>query len=382
VILVAWAAAIALAQTSPLIVDGYRPVRCAARLPYAGPPRRDPPALPASAPISTAPLPAATAKRLDAAFDRILSATAARAISVTVATANGSWSSDRTPADRPALYWASAGKTFIAVVILQLVEEKRLSLDAAIEDFVPGVPNGRAITIRDLLQHSSGLYSANEDAAARAAPRWRSAAENIAIAGRHGAMFCPGAAWRYSNTNYDLLGLVIEKVDGRDYRSAIESRILHPLGLTTLKVPGSGDAADGIAPPITAQTGAGPAIKPGWAGAAGPIAGSAKDMARFWAALLGGNVLKPATVAEMFGTLYPMFDAGQFYGLGVMTVDVPSTPAQTWIGHFGGAPGANAVVAYSIERRAFVAVALTGDSSAAAAANALFHALDEPPPVP
>ena len=192
-------------------------------------------------------------------------------------------------------------------------------------------------------------------------------------------MFCPGAAWRYSNTGYDLLGMVIEKVDGRDYRNAIEVRIIRPLGLTTLKVPGPGDAEDGIAPPITAQTGAGPAIKPGWPGAAGPIAGSAGDIARFWGALLGGKLLKPATVSKMFGTLYPMFDAGQYYGLGVMVVDVPSSPAQTWIGHFGGAPGANAVVAYASERRAFVAVALTGDGSAAAAANALFHALDEVP---
>jgi len=248
-------------------------VRCAARVPYTGPPLRGPLVLPATSAASDAALPAPTAKRLDAAFDRIQSATAAQAISVAVVTANGSWSSERAPADRPALYWASAGKTFIAVVILQLVEEKRLSLDAVIEDFVPGVPNGRAITIRDLLQHTNGVYSANEDATARKAPRWRSAADSVAIAARHGAMFCPGAAWRYSNTGYDLLGMVIEKVDGRDYRSAIESRILRPLGLTTLKVPGSGDAADGIAPPITAQTGAGPAIKPGWAGAAGPIAG-------------------------------------------------------------------------------------------------------------
>lgn len=378
-ILAAWAAAIALSQASPLIVDGYRPVRCAAHMPYAGPPRRDPPVLPATFAAGNAPLPVATAKRLDAAFDRILSATGAQAISVTVVTSDGSWSRERAPADRPALYWASAGKTFIAVAILQLVEEKRLSLDAVIEDFVPGVPNGRAITIRDLLQHTSGLYSANEDAAARKAPRWRSAAESVAIAARHGAMFCPGAAWRYSNTGYDLLGMVIEKVDGRDYRSAIENRIVRPLGLSTLKVPGPGDAEDGVAPPITAQAGTGPAIKPGWPGAAGPIAGSAKNMSGFWAALLGGKLLKPATVSEMFGTLYPMFDAGQYYGLGVMVIDVPSSPAQTWIGHFGGAPGANAVVAYAIERRAFVAVALTGDGSAAAAANALLHALDEVP---
>ena len=197
-ILAAWAGAIALAQASPLIVDGYRPVRCTARMPYAGPPRRDSPALPAIIAAGSAPLSAPTQKRLDTAFNRILSATGAQAISVTVATAEGSWSMERAPVDRLALYWASAGKTFIAVVILQLVEEKRLSLDAAIEDFVPGVPNGRTITIRDLLQHTSGLYSANEDAAARKAPQWRSAAASVAIAARHGAMFCPGAAWRYS----------------------------------------------------------------------------------------------------------------------------------------------------------------------------------------
>ena len=181
---------------------------------------------------------------------------------MTVVTADGSWSRERAPVDRPALYWASAGKTFIAVVILQLVEEKRLSLDAVIEDFVPGVPNGRAITIRDLLQHTSG---------STAPMRMRRRARRYDGGRQRRCRHCcaawrdvlSGAAWRYSNTGYDLLGMVIEKVDGRDYRSAIEARIVRPLGLSTLKVPGPGDGEDGIAPPITAQTGAGPPSSPG-----------------------------------------------------------------------------------------------------------------------
>ena len=121
-------------------------------------------------------------------------------------------------------------------------------------------------------------------------------------------------------------------------------------------------------------------IEPAWAGAAGPAVGSAGDMARVWAALLGGKLLKQDSVQTMFGKLYPMFDAGSFYGLGAMAVEVPDTNGtkSLWLGHLGGAPGASAIVAYSVEDAAIVAAALTGDGPAAATANLLLRQARSP----
>lgn len=102
------------------------------------------------------------------------------------------------------------------------------------------------------------------------------------------------------------------------------------------------------------------------------------DMARFWAALLSGRLLEPATTAQMFRTLYPMFDAGTFYGLGTMVFDIEGAGHRNlWLGHAGGTPGGGALVLYSPEDQAVVAVALTGDGPAPAVANTLLKALRE-----
>jgi len=195
-------------------------------------------------------------------------------------------------------------------------------------------------------------------------------AGRLAIVRRHGAMFCPGERWRYSNTGYALLGAIIEKVDGRPYGDAITERIIKPLGLRSMRAIRPGEAADDVSALISAKE---KPIEPAWAGAAGPIAASADDMTRFWAALLGGRLLKPDTVQAMFAAAYPMFDAGTFYGLGVMVFEVPQPDGTKalWLGHAGGTPGASAVVAYSPADKTFVAVALTGDGSATATANLL-----------
>jgi D-alanyl-D-alanine carboxypeptidase len=100
-------------------------------------------------------------------------------------------------------------------------------------------------------------------------------------------------------------------------------------------------------------------------------------MVAFWRALLGGQLLKPPQVEAMFATLYPMFDTGTFYGLGVMAMDAPESAggATVWLGHAGGASGVGAMALYSPADRAFVAVALTGDGSATATANLLLKQL-------
>jgi len=352
----------------------YKPANCSTRAPYVGQ-LREGVVVPPPAMVPEAALDPAVTARLDAALTMIRAKTGAPAVTAAIGIeSKGLWTGG--DAAKPILFWASAGKTFTAVVVLQLVQEGKIALDDPVSRWVKAVPNGDVVTVRDLLAHSSGLFSANEDVKAHADPRYRAPAETLGIARRHGAMFCPGANWRYSNTGYDVLGEIVRIVDHRPIDEAIAARIIAPLGLKTLRALAPGGGANGVAPLVSKQE---KPIDPSWAGAAGPIAGSAGDMIRFWSALLDGRLINPPLTAAMTATLYPMFDKGTFYGLGAMVFDVPDGNKRLlWIGHAGGTPGASALVAYSPGDHAFVAVALTGDGSAVASANALLKALGGP----
>ena len=366
-----------LATAGPADAQEYRPVSCAARQTYQGRPLRSAvePLVDGTLPIDA--LPAATAAGLDRTFDAMRNAAKADVLNVAVGRlGEGVWS--RTSAGGKRLWWASAGKSFVAVVVLQLVEEGKLSLGDAVSRWIKQIPNGDAVTVRDLLAHTSGLFSANEDRRVRARPRYLSLDETVTILQRHGAMFCPGANWRYSNSGYDLLGAIVEAVDRRSLQEAIEARIVGRLGLSTIVTLRPGHPAPDVAKPVSARE---VPTDLSTIGAAGPIAGDAADMVRFWSALLSGRLLRPATVSAQFQLLYPMFDPGTYYGLGVMVLEVDDGGRHdVWLGHAGGGPGASAMLAYSPADRAFVAVALTGDGPAAAVANGVLKSLRTLPP--
>lgn len=358
-----------LATTAAHAAD-YKPVHCTVRQPYVGRPLHTgvtvapPDAVPETA------LNPATAARLDAALALIRAKTGAPVLTAAAGVVGiGLW----TGGDSVPLFWASAGKSFTAVVILQLAREGKLSLDDPVSRWVNDVPNGDVVTVRDLLSHTAGLFSANEDRKAHANPHYRGPAETLRIARRHGAMFCPGANWRYSNTGYDLLGEIVRIIDRRPIDQAITARIIAPLGLKSLRALPPGDGAPGVAPLVSAKE---TPIDPSWAGAAGPIVGSAGDMIRFLAAVMDGRLVGRPLTAEMTATLYPMFDPGTFYGLGAMVFDVADGDERlVWIGHAGGTPGASALMVYSPADHAFVAVALTGDGSAVPSVHVLLQAL-------
>lgn len=350
----------------------YRPVQCAARRGYEGRALHAPVDASLAAPLVEAPLSGDVESRLDAAFAEAQRHTLSPPMSVAVARlGEGLWHRTEAPGDQ-ILWWASAGKTFTAAVVMQLADEGKLSLDDPISRWIEDVPNGRAATIRDLLQHTSGLFSANEDPAWRAAPRAMTMAEMMAILKRHGAMFCPGQHWRYSNSGYSLLGEVIRAVDGRPWHEAVTARIIAPLGLKSLRALAPGDV-ERVVVGATAQSAV---TRADWPGPAGSVVGRAEDMARFWAALLEGRVVRPETRDLMFRALYPMFDGGTFYGLGTMVYDVPDRDGRLFmLGHGGGAPGASAIVGYSPKDRAIVAVAVASDAPAPAVANLMLRAL-------
>jgi D-alanyl-D-alanine carboxypeptidase len=235
----------------------------------------------------------------------------------------------------------SVSKTFLATVVLQLAAERRLSLDDTVERWLPGVvPDGGGITLRQLLNHTSGIYDYTD--AMGLSPvtwlpqRYRSwePAELVALATAKPPMFPPGADWAYSNTNYVLLGMVVEEVTGRPYAAEIERRIIRPLGMRDTESPGertviTGPHAHGYLPagagePVDVTT-----MNPSIAGAAGDMISSTADLNRFLRALLTGRLLPPAQLDAMTTTV-----PGPDYGLGLRATTL--TCGVTVYGHGGG----------------------------------------------
>lgn len=317
----------------------------------------------------------AVRQELQMAFEKGLAASPqARSVAVTLtAPEGGSWSASRYAADdapSALFHWGSAGKMFTAAVILQMVEERRIRLEDRIATWTPSVPNAQAITIEHLLTHTSGLFSANEDLQVRRKRRPLSFDEQVDVLKRHGAMFCPGERWRYSNSGYAVLGRIIELVDRKTYAQSVQDRIVRPLGLKQTVILGPGVPPPAMAKIISpTKERSLDAFAPGPAGA---VVASPPDMIRFLQAYLDGELTPSFPASRLLERAYPGFDDGASFGRGVMLYDVPDTPRPVYlIGHAGGGPGVNAIVAWSPPERAFIAAALTGGGSSMAFANVL-----------
>ncbi len=232
----------------------------------------------------------------------------------------------------------SATKPFVATVILQLVAEHRLALNDTVAKWLPGVVrgngnNGRDITIRELLQHTSGIYDYTDalpylqSRQGYLAYRFRSAKPEqlVAIAMRHRPLFRPGTSWQYSNTDYILLGMIIKKVTGQHWTQEVYERIIRPLGLRHTFMLGSwpylpaphADAYQQFAPSgqLTNTT----VANYTWADAAGEIVSTPDDLDRFFRAIVTGRLLPRAQLAEMETTVPTQGEDGLLdrYGLGL-----------------------------------------------------------------
>ena len=243
----------------------------------------------------------------------------------------------------------SLTKTFVATVVLQLAAEHLLSISDTVSRWLPGlVPGGAGITIRELLQHTSGIYSYTNDPGFLQAlfsdPTrvWRPA-ELVRIAVAHPPVFPLGTSLAYSNTDYVLLGMIIQAATGHPVGQQLQARIFTPLGLRDTYLPYANPHlrtpyAHGY---LLGQPGAtGPAdatvFGPSWAGAAGGIVSTAADLARFYTALLSGKLLPAAQLQQMMTTIPIPMGQGVGYGLGVESVPLPCGTA--W-GHTGDFPG-------------------------------------------
>ncbi|MFJ3307137.1 serine hydrolase domain-containing protein [Streptomyces sp. NPDC086549] len=228
----------------------------------------------------------------------------------------------------------SVTKTFSAVVLLQLADEHRLTLDAPVNRYLPGLLPDDRITVRHVLSHRSGLYDYTNDMFAQSVSGFE-AVRNKVFTYRQLVNLslgkpltnAPGAAYSYSNTNFVVAGMLIEKITGHAVRTEYENRIFKPLNLRDTfyvhpdrKIPGryargylTPDTAGAALVDATEQTAS-------WAQSAGAIISSTRDLNTFFSALLGGRLTSSARLAEM--ERWTRVNSTTAYGLGLRRRDL------------------------------------------------------------
>lgn len=246
----------------------------------------------------------------------------------------------------------SVTKTFTATTVLQLVGENRIQLDDPIEKWLPGLIQGNGydgnqITIRQLLNHTSGIaeYLKSKDADIMNAKKTYTAEEIVKIGLSLPPDFSPGKGWLYSNTGYVILGMLIEKITGNSYAEEIEKRIIEPLDLSNTFLPGNSPVIPGknhargyMKIDETSELKDMTYYNPSLANSAGDMISNADDLNKFFSFLLGGKLLKERELKEMLTTV-PIEGkgVGDGYGLGIYETKLPNG-VSVW-GHGGAIPG-------------------------------------------
>ncbi|MFE3856854.1 serine hydrolase domain-containing protein [Streptomyces griseorubiginosus] len=243
----------------------------------------------------------------------------------------------------------SVTKTFTAVVLLQLVDEKKLKLDAPVDRYLPGLLPDDRITVRQVLGHRSGLYDYTNDMFARTVPGFEAVRkrvftpeELVKLSLRKPRTNAPGAKYSYSNTNFVVAGMLVEKLTGNPVRTEYQNRIIEPLKLRdTLYVhPGTkipGRFARGYLTPDQAGAPLVDATEQtvSWAQGAGALISSTRDLNTFLSALLQGRLTSAAQLAQMEKWLPA--GTGQAYGLGLRRRDLSC--GVSVYGHTGAVQG-------------------------------------------
>jgi len=274
---------------------------------------------------------------------------------------------------------ASNTKTMTAAVVMQLAQENKLSLDDPVWKYVPGVPNGDNITIAQLLEMRSGLYNYTNDPIISAtidtdpAKVW-TPAELLAIAFAHPPNFPPGKEYEYNNTNYAILGLVAEKVDGKPLAQVMHDRLFGPLSMQDTELPASnvntipepyshgylyGSSSVALvgeprySPEVQTAARAGTLLPKDYtdvnhsnAAAAGGVISTSDDLATWIKALVAGRVLDPTYQRRWLDSLKPENPGkpkGQKYGYGIAQL---SWGPNTIYFHGGETPGYNSKISY------------------------------------
>jgi D-alanyl-D-alanine carboxypeptidase len=248
---------------------------------------------------------------------------------------------------------ASQTKAFVATIVLQLVADGRVGLDAPVSRYLPRLlPDGDQVTVRQLLNHTSGLYDPQvevyqtlQDIYDLRFEHW-TPRQVMALANDNGLLFPPGTAWSYSNTNYVVAGLLIERVTGTSIARQLERRLIRPLALRHTWFPTSTAA---LPPPrlhgylpLDDQPPLADAditrFNPSFFWASGALVSNVDDLDRFYDALFDGRLPPKRLLAEML-TPVDTGAPGTGYGLGLEIYSLPC--GATMVGHTGALPGYN-----------------------------------------
>ncbi|MET8546601.1 serine hydrolase domain-containing protein [Kitasatospora sp. NPDC004799] len=376
-------ASAALALTGLLAVPacsgGSAPARQAGPAVTAEPAALSPTATPTGTPTgspsgSVVPLTPEVTGRLDGAIKQVMSEVSIPGVIVDYSTPDGSYQRAFGVADKatgtamsPDLYMriGSVTKTFTTTAVLRLVDQGKLRLDDPVSKYVPKVPGGDGITLRQLGEMRSGLYNYTLDpdfqqALFKDPNRPFTPEELLAYAFEHPANFAPDTEFEYSNTNLILLGLVVEKVGGLPLHDYLKQQVFAPAGLGRTSLPTDAAFPDPHAHGYTNQTLSG-AVEdsttwnPSWGWAAGAAISTRADL-RTWSKTLatGEPLIKPATQAERLKTKAVGSSPDLGYGFGVFTT-------HGWIGHNGSLPGYESVVLYLPQAKASLAILLNTD---------------------
>lgn len=267
---------------------------------------------------------------------------------------------------KPNLYMriGSETKTFTATAVLQLVEAGKVRLDDPISKYVDGVPNGGKITVRELAEMRSGLVNFDENKTwvgeflENPEREWKPS-ELLAASYALPPRFAPGEDFEYSNTNYILLGLLVEAVSGEPVGAYIRRHVLAPLHLNHTLFPRGTEFPKPRADGYTVQTANGEVAdssgwSSSWAWSAGAMISNLHDL-RIWAkAVATGTLLKPAIQRqrERFIPIPGLKPAR--YGLGLFEVN-------GWIGHDGEVPGYESLTVYLPSREATMVILANAD---------------------
>jgi len=248
----------------------------------------------------------------------------------------------------------SISKTYTATIIMQLIEEGKFSLDTKLSDFYPDLPNASKITIKELLDHHSGLFNFTNKPNYLS---WNTSAqtkdEMLAKFKANGTVFAPGEKGEYSNTNYVLLSFIAEDIEGRPFSQIFKKRIVDPLDLKHTRVGGKINIKNNEAKSyVFGEQGWEPSPETDMSVpmGAGAVVASAPDVAKFYSALLSGRLVADSSLAKM-KTLH-----GQF-GLGLMS---PPYRDKTNFGHNGGIDGFQSDAAYFTHEKTGFALCTNG----------------------
>ncbi len=333
-----------------------------------------------------------TAAAIDDALQQCLASKAAQdgfsgVIGVTrndhplVAIARGKLAGDESSAITPDTRFnlGSASKMFTAVAIGQLIDAGKLRLDDRVGAFVQGLkPETRAVTIRQLLTHSSGLGDFFRPENMAAMLRARTASDLLPLIADEKPAFPPGSRFAYSNSGFVLLGIVLERVSGLSFGDYLAQHIFAPAGmtrtgldpkpLTTLAVGMTAmrrETTPSVAPTLSSAPGA----TEGYGSPAGGMFSTVGDLQRFARALLDHQLTSASTAAALTTSRIvsapatagrPERQYGYGFGVGIEN-------GHPWFGHNGGTPGANTEFAVFPDDRLTVAVLANRDPPMATA---------------